>query len=278
MIHVITEANRHLYRPQIWDMFNERRKAFYEKCGWKDLMVFDGCEVDDFDDEKAVYLLALDADLKIEAGVRARPTSDRSILVDKYPQLVGPGAPPLKGPQVWETSRIFTTERYRKRRDRGGRRSRQVGLSSLEVIHAAGGCRAIGTIDLHMFPWAADATGGAMQIAGPPLDYEFGTMVGTWTDFTLGDIERGRDALGHPPSMRISYEVDDEDLRIHGSLAAVQRAVDAACRIGDDLPEPRETGWAHVSALYARADAGTSTMGKVIPFAPIRAERGLLKI
>jgi acyl-homoserine lactone synthase len=257
MIHIVTNANRHLYRAQVWEMFNERRKAFYERCGWRDLMVFDGAEVDDFDDEKAVYLLALDEEERLEGAVRARPTDDRCILADKYPQMIGPDAPPLKGPDVWETTRIFTTDRYRARREKGDKRAFEIGLASAELIVDAGGLLMVGMIDLHLLPMLDD-TGGDVHLAGPPMPYAYGTMVGTWTPLDEAEIERMRDGLGFAP-VRLSYEVDDEDFEAFGSLAAIQRAVDAARAFGPRAPSDVQAlslkSIAQITALYAKHDA-----------------------
>ncbi len=260
MIHIVTHANRRFYRAQVWDMFNERRKAFYERCGWRDLMVFEGAEVDDFDDDRAVYLMALDEEGLVDGAVRARPTEDRCILADKYPQMIGPDTPPLKGPEVWETTRIFTTERYRSRRQKGSRRAFEIGLASMEVIVAAGGRRMVGMIDLQLLPMLDDA-GGATQIAGPPMQYAYGTMVGTWTPVDQAEVERVRDSLAQPP-VAIAYEVDEQDMEVFGSLMAVQRAVDAARAVdpSEVEPPPLQT-IAQITALFAKHDAGDAATG-----------------
>ncbi len=260
MIHIVTCRNRHLYRSQIWDMFNERRKAFYERCGWRDLMVFDGGEVDDFDDERAVYLLALDEDARLDGAVRARPTEDRCILVDKYPQMVGPDTPPLKGPEVWETTRIFTTKRYRDRREPGSKRTFEIALASMEVIFDAGGQRMIGMIDLHLLPMLMDNM-GTPQFTGPPMDYAYGTMIGTWTAIDAAELTRLRETM-QESEIAIAYEVDDDDIEAFGSLAETQRVVDRArsdqaAAIDEDTKFPLRT-MAHITALYAKHDAGAA--------------------
>ncbi len=265
MIHIVNSANRHLYRAQIWDMFTERRKAFYERCGWRDLMVFDGGEVDDFDDERAVYLMALDEDEQLEGAVRARPTDDRCILADKYPQMIGPDAPPLKGPDVWETTRIFTTQRHRERREPGSRRALEVGLASMEVIAAAGGRRMVGMIDLHLFPMIADV-GGETHVAGPPMEYAYGTMIATWVPIDEAEVGRIRESLGHPP-LPISYEVDDDDFQSFGSLAALQQFVDRVRKteiisLDHDGALPLRTV-AQITALYAKHDAGMAELQRI---------------
>jgi acyl-homoserine lactone synthase len=258
MIHAVTSKNRHLYRVQLWEMFVERRKAFYDKCGWKDLMIFEGGEVDDLDDDRAVYLLALDEEERVEAGMRVRPTDDRCILADKYPQLIGPGAPVLKGPEAWETTRIFTTERGRERRSEARRRSHEVGVAGNEYIFDQGGRRSVGMIDLHLFPWVSDACGGVMKIIGPPMPYAYGVMVGTSMEIDAAMLEANRDSIGEPVDVRLVYEVDEDDISAFGSLAGVQRAVDQArhFEIGHTTPDRDSVeAVARATALYARHDA-----------------------
>ena len=58
MIHIISAANRHLYRDQVEQMHQLRRVHFVEECGWKDMNIVDGGEYDQFDDDRTVYFLA----------------------------------------------------------------------------------------------------------------------------------------------------------------------------------------------------------------------------
>ena len=81
MIHIITSENRHLYGPQLWAMHEERRRQCVEKNGWVDLVVLDGGEVDDYDDHRAIYLLGFDDAMRLEVGLRLRPTDDRCICL-----------------------------------------------------------------------------------------------------------------------------------------------------------------------------------------------------
>ncbi len=67
---------------------------------------------------------------------------------------------------------------------------------------------------------------------------------------------RMRDSLAE--HRRVSYEVNDEDIEIHGSLPAVQHAVDAARQIDEwsprkDLATPIRS-IAQIEALYAMHD------------------------
>src|ERR1700761_7598083 len=103
MIHIVTASNRHLYRAQLAEMHRLRRIHFIEELGWKDLTVAaDGGEYDQFDDERTVYIFALGAKAEVLCSLRARPTDDKSMIGDVFPELIGPDQPPLTGPKVWE--------------------------------------------------------------------------------------------------------------------------------------------------------------------------------
>ncbi len=269
MIHIVTAANRHLYKRQIWAMFEGRREAFVERCGWSDLMVFDDAELDDCDDEHAVYLLALNEDEDLLGAVRSRPTEDRCILADKFPELIAEGQPAMKGPEVWEATRVFTTPLYRETRQKGHHLLPVLALSAAEVAFDHGARRLVGMVDMQY--WGARSDGPAhVQLTGLPAQYTYGLVGGTFCHISDDLLERLREALAQ--QVRVSYEVEDEDVVAFGSLAGVQRAVDDATR-----PEPfavsdiereealseearikfdvRAREIASIEALYARHDA-----------------------
>ncbi len=174
--------------------------------------------------------------------------------------MIGPDAPCLKGPEAWESSRIFTTERHRESADKGRRRTREVGIASLEYILAAGGKRSVGMIDLHLFPWVADATAGRIRMAGPPKEYAYGVMVGTWLEISEEELEQNRDAIGQPPELRLVYEVDDDDIAAWGSLCAIQREVDrarafTAAAADEQAQLPDREAVVRATVLFAKHDA-----------------------
>ena len=240
MIHIVTAANRHHYRRQLWAMFEGRRLAFVERCGWSDLMVFDGAELDDCDDERAVYLLALNAGEALLGAVRVRPTDDRCILADKFPELIAEGQPPMKGPDVWEATRVFTTPLYRQTRQKGDHLLPLLALAANETAWDNGARRLVGMVDMQF--WATRTDGPQhVQMTGLPVQYAYGLVGGTVNHLSQERLERSREA--HALNGRASYAVEDEDVEALGSLAAVQRAVDEASRQeGFDVVDERRDG------------------------------------
>ena len=251
MIHIVNNANRHLYRAQIWAMFQERKRIYIDDHGWDELMSFSGAEVDDFDDERAVYLMALGDNGELWGAQRVRPTDDRCILVDKFPHLIGPNQPELKGPEAWESTRIFTAKGYRGQTPLFP----LLALAGAEVAFDAGAKRIVAFTNIENYPHLTDGA-TELVLTGMPQPYRYGTMVGMRLEITVESLARTRDSLAEP--RRVSYELDAEDLDIYGSLGAAQRAVDharqdyeAVCR--KDQATPIRT-IANAEALYALHD------------------------
>ena len=258
MIHVVTSDNRHLYASQLWEMFQIRKRHYIDERGWDELWRFGAAELDDSDDERAVYLMALDPDEALSGFVRIRPTDDRSILVDKFSYLVAPELLPLKGPETWEGSRIWADPA------RGGQHAAMHRLltAAAEYILTQGGSRLLAFVDVHNFPHISD---GALdfRLTGPPAPYRYGVMVGLHHAVNVEAVQRMCDALAE--SRPLTYVVDDEDVTVHGSLWRVQREVDLARDVDDaglriDQATPAKT-MANISARFARHDAGVLGAG-----------------
>ena len=85
-----------------------RYRVFVEKLGW-DLKTHDGLEVDQFDRDDTLYVVALDADDDVIGTARLLPTTQSYLLAEVFPQLLGSTPPPCS-PQVWELSRFASVD------------------------------------------------------------------------------------------------------------------------------------------------------------------------
>lgn len=223
MIHIVTSENRHLYGPQLWAMHEQRREQCVEKNGWVDLVVLDGGEVDDYDDQRAIYLLGFDDEMRLEVGLRLHPTDERCMLADKYPHLIAPGESPKKGPDVWEATRLFTTETYRAKKGPGrGARVFEAWAAAMELALVNGVKRFVGMIDMQLYPGILNSPIDT-RLVGLPRPYAFGVVAGSEIALSRALLERVREALGVEGP--VGYHVDELDLRAFGNLAAVQRQV-----------------------------------------------------
>lgn len=112
MIHAISAVNRHLYEDVIEQHFWLRHDIFVEERRWETLRRPDGREIDSYDDEDTVYLLALE-ERRVVGGHRLYPTTKPSMMSEVFPHLAAVRGCPAD-PLVWEWSRYFVV---RDRRD-----------------------------------------------------------------------------------------------------------------------------------------------------------------
>lgn len=112
MIHAVSAVNRHLYEDVVEQHFRLRHEIFVEERKWETLRRPDGREIDSYDNEDTVYLLALE-DRRVVGGHRLYPTTKPSMMSEVFPHLAAVRGYP-SDPLVWEWSRYFIV---RDRRD-----------------------------------------------------------------------------------------------------------------------------------------------------------------
>lgn len=106
-IHVITSENKALYRDVLEEHYRIRHEIYVGERRWMALEKPDGREIDQFDNETAVYLLALDGD-KVLGGSRLVPTIAPHLLSDVFPNLAKIGGVPRRA-DIYEWTRIFVS-------------------------------------------------------------------------------------------------------------------------------------------------------------------------
>ncbi|MES1148695.1 MAG: acyl-homoserine-lactone synthase, partial [Bradyrhizobium guangdongense] len=112
MIHAISAVNRHLYEDVIEQHFRVRHDIFVDERRWEALRKPDRRDIDDYDNEDAIYLLALE-DRRVLGGYRLYPTTKPSMMSEIFPHLAAVRGCPAD-PLIWEWSRFFVV---RERRD-----------------------------------------------------------------------------------------------------------------------------------------------------------------
>jgi N-acyl-L-homoserine lactone synthetase len=137
MVLVAANARSPLEHRVLRTMFEARKQVFVDLLKW-DVPVVDGrFEVDEFDDEHAVYLVIADMHGEHLGSARLLKTIRPHILDTLFPQLCA--APPPRGPEILEITR-FCLGRNQSARDRLQIRNR---LVTALVDHAlASGVRA----------------------------------------------------------------------------------------------------------------------------------------
>jgi acyl-homoserine lactone synthase len=109
-IHVITRENRSLYADHIQSCFRLRHDIFVGERGWEDLRRPDGRDLDAYDDDNAVYLLAIDGE-RVVGGQRLYPTLLPHMISEVFPHLATRGVP--RSATIFEWTRYFVVKERR---------------------------------------------------------------------------------------------------------------------------------------------------------------------
>ncbi|MGB8630293.1 MAG: acyl-homoserine-lactone synthase [Xanthobacteraceae bacterium] len=118
MIHVITSANRHLYEPELLTHFRLRHEVYVVERNWKELDHADGLERDQFDNQDATYIMAIDNG-EIVGGSRLIPTTNPHLLSEVFPYLASVRGLP-RAADTYEWTRMFVIKSRREGRTMGG--------------------------------------------------------------------------------------------------------------------------------------------------------------
>jgi acyl-homoserine lactone synthase len=111
MIHAVGEVNKHLYAPQLDQMFRMRHAFYVEGHAWSGLTSVEGRETDEFDDEHAIYLISIDASADVAASVRLNPTRGPTLL-HKFADYSDEPVP--RAESVWDISRWIAAPTHRR--------------------------------------------------------------------------------------------------------------------------------------------------------------------
>ena len=107
MIRIIGAENREALAPELQSMHRHRKQVFVDFLKW-DVPVIDGqYEIDQFDNDDAVYLLVSDPQTRAHLGsVRLLPTQRPHLMSEIFPFLCDGGPP--NSEDVWEITRLCT--------------------------------------------------------------------------------------------------------------------------------------------------------------------------
>lgn len=107
-IQVVDHRNRTSHRATLDQMHADRKTIFVDRLHWKVPVVDGRFEMDRFDDEHAVYLIAVERGCGAHLGsVRLLPTTRPHLLGDVFPMLVEGDVP--RGADTWEITRLVTS-------------------------------------------------------------------------------------------------------------------------------------------------------------------------
>lgn len=108
MIDLIFPDERQAFAGPLLQMYHDRKRVFIDEMGWQ--LKSPGCwlEVDDYDNQHAVYLMARDPDTGDHRGsVRLLPTAVHHMMEGVFPTLCTDGL--IQDQATWEISRLVTS-------------------------------------------------------------------------------------------------------------------------------------------------------------------------
>ena len=219
MLHVVTSENRALYLREIEEFYRLRKAVFVDELGWNIPVREGGEEVDQYDDDRAIYGFSFDVNRQLTMACRYRPADDRSLLMDVFQHAIAPGTPDPTVDGVWEITRGICLESGGARHNQR-RRACQM-ITPLELTRAAGGTKCIAFAEVRLLPLFIQM-GWRVKLLGDPVDFGEGTGIAfeiDASDFAIAKIRRDFDL---PEQGHITLMPDANDKRsIHERADAI---------------------------------------------------------
>lgn len=111
MIQIFDGAEWGEGSPVLNDMYRDRKRIFVDMLGW-DVPVIDGAyEIDQFDDEHAIYVVATNERGEHDGSIRLLPSIRPHVLGNIFPELCDGPVP--SGEHIFELSRACLSPRNR---------------------------------------------------------------------------------------------------------------------------------------------------------------------
>ncbi|MGE3365685.1 MAG: acyl-homoserine-lactone synthase [Rhizobiaceae bacterium] len=194
-------ANRKRYRKQLERYFRIRHDIYVKRRQWRAVARPISVEIDAFDTEHALYLLALDDSNKIVGGSRLVPTLQPHLLGTVFPHLSRAGPP--RGADIYEWTRFFIIPSIRSR----GAPSPVAGAILCGLLEASLklGIRQISVVCESFWPKRLRAMGWAVTELGEVTEDPDGDIVALLINVTADALESTRRAY----SIRKPILVDD---------------------------------------------------------------------
>lgn len=192
-VHIIHAGNRHLYESAMEQHFRIRHDICVGEMRWMDLERPDGRDVDQFDTDKAVYLLGLEPERGVVAGSRLLPTLEPHLLGNVFPELANLQGLP-RAPDIFEWTRFFV---HSERRE-PGQLSKAAGIIQCALVEF---ClsqdirRLSGVCESYWIP-RLQSLGWNPCLLGEPIVKDTMTLVGLTADMTKQALEKTRLTYG----------------------------------------------------------------------------------
>lgn len=191
-IHLVTWDNRKHYRKVLERYFRIRYEIYVKHRRWRDVARPINIEIDAFDNERTLYVLALDTNGRIVGGSRLVPTLEPHLMSEVFPGLAG-GRPP-RAAEIFEWTRFFVVPSLRTQ----GAPSPIAGLVLCGLLETAQslGIRQISVVCETFWPKRLRALGWTLIELGEVLEHPDGDIIALLIDVTPEAVEQTRRAYG----------------------------------------------------------------------------------
>ena len=125
MILVLKGGDRRANAALFEQHFRLRHDVFVKGRGWS-LPTTNGLEIDQYDDDDAVYFLDLNDEQRIQGSIRITPTAKSSLIADYFPHLIENGESP-RSPRIYECTRYIVLPPRKSREDNRYAKSKIIG-------------------------------------------------------------------------------------------------------------------------------------------------------
>ncbi len=177
-IHIIDWSNRKRYRKHLERYFRIRHEIYVEHRNWRAVARPISIEIDAFDNEDAIYLLAINEADTIVGGSRLVPSTKPHLMSEVFSQLAADGPP--RGERIYEWTRFFIVQKMRTR----GRSSHHAGtvLAGIQEAALHLGIQQISVVCEAFWPARVQALGWNFRQLGGVLAHPDGDIVGLLID------------------------------------------------------------------------------------------------
>lgn len=191
-LHIITWSNRKRYKKLLEQYFRIRHDIYVKQRKWMAIARPIDIEIDAYDTEHAIYLLALDDSTRIVGGSRLVPTLKPHLLSEVFPVLARGALP--RAADIFEWTRFFVIPALRRR----GKPSPVAGVILCGLLEAGLKLqiRQISVVCESFWPERLRALGWTVTVLGDVRDHPDGDIVALLIDANPEALESTRRAYG----------------------------------------------------------------------------------
>lgn len=205
MLEIVHAGNRHEYAGCLERMYGIRHKLYVETRGWKALERPDKREIDQFDNDDAVYLLWLDEGRGLHGGMRLIPTDRPHLMSEVFAHTVE-FEPIPRAPDIYEITRYFALD-FEEAGIPMGRISSDVLCGTIEFLVAQRARYMTVVCDTFFVPMMLEC-GWDVQPLGLPTPYPEGICISLKVPINADMLDSTRKGRGVSGSVFRNHERD----------------------------------------------------------------------